>query len=691
MKFRIGTGVVLAALALALVSLSGCEDTAKHAAKVRPPAAAPQPQTAQAPPATVTTPESQPPAEPQPSAEQQSSSEPQSPAKPQTPAALPLPKSAPDAQTLGSQSQSSVDQLIARVQSMYNAGQQAYDAGQLAEARKDFNAAVNLLMKSGLDETRDPRLQQLFNQITDTMQNYEIEAEQEDEAVAESGGDTGDITADNENQDQDQSQAAPESTAPIEEIANMESLPATDPRLAAMAEKELITVPHDLPLTVNPLVLQYLSFFESPRGRDIVEMGLQRAGRYRAMIESTFKKEGLPQDLIYLAQAESAFKPKALSRMGARGIWQFMPYRGEEYGLDRNYFVDERDDPVAATQAAAEHLRDLYAMFGDWYLAMAAYNSGPVNVARAVERTGYADFWELEKRNTLPAQTKNYVPIILALTLIAKDPALYGIQIDPDQPIKYDSVALDHSISLQLVAEATGANLDDLQSLNPQLVRGITPATPGFMLRVPQGTGVALRSSIHDIPPDKWTSWRLVKYQSGDSLNDIAKRFHVTMASLRNANDDLDPAEPPADGTELIVPAAPPRLRLVHYRTRRTESLDSIALKFSVSASELQKWNHLRSERVPRGRTLRIYENVYASGPASRPLPAARPNASATAPASVKAASGASPVEHRVRQGETLWSIARAYRTTVDALKAANPFLANRGLEVGDLLTIIPR
>ncbi|HEV2489833.1 MAG TPA: hypothetical protein VGT03_08495, partial [Candidatus Acidoferrales bacterium] len=285
MKFRIGTGVVLAALALTLVSLSGCEDTAKHAAKVRPPAAAPQPQTAQAPPATVTTPESQPPAEPQPSAEQQSSSEPQSPAKPQTPAALPLPKSAPDAQTLGSQSQSSVDQLIARVQSMYNAGQQAYDAGQLAEARKDFNAAVNLLMKSGLDETRDPRLQQLFNQITDTMQNYEIEAEQEDEAVAESGGDTGDITTGDESQDQDQSQAAPESTAPIEEIANMESLPATDPRLAAMAEKELITVPHDLPLTVNPLVLQYLSFFESPRGRDIVEMGLQRAGRYRAMIE----------------------------------------------------------------------------------------------------------------------------------------------------------------------------------------------------------------------------------------------------------------------------------------------------------------------------------------------------------------------------------------------------------------------
>ena len=665
MKARTEFLVIGAALALAFASVSGCEDTAKHAAKVRPPAAAPQPQPAQAAPVATSA------------------------AEPQMPAELPPPENIPHLQALVTPVHPTVDLLIDRVQSAYNAGQQAYQDGDLAEARRDFNAAVNLLMKSGLDQTRDPRLQQLFNQITDTMQNYEIEAEQEDEAVAESGGDTGDMGTDEESQDQ--TQAPPEPSAPIEEIASMESLPATDPRLAAMAEKELISVPHDLPLTVNPLVLQYLSFFESPRGRDIVEMGLQRAGRYRAMIESTLKKEGLPQDLIYLAQAESAFKPKALSRMGARGIWQFMPYRGEEYGLERNYFVDERDDPAAATQAAAEHLRDLYAMFGDWYLVMAAYNSGPVNVARAVERTGYADFWELERRNTLPAQTKNYGPIILALTLIAKDPALYGVQVDPDPPLKFDTVSLDHSISLQLVSDATGASLDDLQSLNPELVRGITPSTPGFTLRVPPGSADTLRSSIQAIPPDKWTSWRMVKLESGETLGDVARQFHATLASLQKANDGLDPQNPPADGTELVVPAAPPRLRLVHYRVRRTESLDSIALKFSVSASELQKWNHLRSERVPRGRTLRIYENVYATGPAASTVAAARLKTAQRPATAVKTAARTSPVEHRVRPGETLWSIARSYRTTVDALKAANPFLANRGLEVGDLLMIAPR
>ena len=661
MRTRTQLWIIGAALALAFAFISGCEDAAKHAAKVRPPASAPQPAQA-APVATAVV-------------------------EPQMPAELPLPARIPHLNALSPQPLKTVDALIERVQSAYSAGQQAYQDGDLADARRDFNAAVNLLMKSGLDQTRDPRLQDLFNQITDTMQNYEIEAEQEDEDVAESGGDTGDMGTDDESQDQTQ---AAEPSAPIEEIANMESLPATDPRLAAMAEKELISVPHDLPLTVNPLVLQYLSFFESPRGRDIVEMGLQRAGRYRAMIESVLKKEGLPQDLIYLAQAESAFKPKALSRMGARGIWQFMPYRGEEYGLERNYFVDERDDPVAATKAAAEHLRDLYGMFGDWYLVMAAYNSGPLNVARAIERTGYADFWQLERRNTLPAQTKNYVPIILALTLIAKDPALYGIQVDPDQPLKFDTVSLDHSISLQLVADATGASLDDLQSLNPELIRGITPATPGFALRVPPGSADALRDSIEGIPPDKWTSWRLVKLDPGETLGDIARQFHVTLASLQNANDDLDLQNPPADGAELVVPAAPPRLRLVRYRVRRTQSLESIASHFSVSVAELRRWNHLRGDRAPRGRLLRIYETYYPFQSAGRAAVAST-RAERQRASTVPAAARSGAVEHRVRPGETLWSIARAYRTTVDALKAANPFLATRGLEVGDLLMIGPR
>lgn len=652
MRVRKGISILASTLSLSFLAVVGCEDTAKHALQVRQPAPTPQASTVNA--GSV--------------------------------GALPFPAHTPDLQALVRGPQPAVDALIAQVQASFDAGQQAYQAGQLVVARRDFNAALDRLMKSGLETTGDPRLQDLFNRIVDTMQGYEMEAEQKDEAAA----DEGDETADNsDTTDESQAAAQPEPTAPIEEIANMESLPATDPRLAAMAEKELISVAHDLPLTVNASVLQYLSFFESPRGREIVEVGLQRAGRYRAMIESTLKKEGVPLDLIYLAQAESAFKPKVVSSMGARGIWQFMPYTGEEYGLDRNYWVDKRNDPAAATRAAAEHFRDLYQMFGDWYLVMAAYNSGPLNVARAVERTGYADFWELQKRNALPAQTKNYVPIILALAMVAKDPLLYGIHVDPDQPLTFDTVKLDHSVSLRLVADATNASLDDLQALNPELVRSITPSEPGFALHVPQGTGAQLQKEIASIPPDKLTTWRIAKLESGQTLGEIARQYHVSRASLENVN-VIDAHDPPAAGTELIIPAAPPRLRLVHYYVRRAVPLDEIASRFNVSVGELQRWNHLRGSRAPRGRTLRIYESTYPGETPARSVTsshAARGRVQAT----VEKTSHQESAGHRVRPGETLWSIARTYGTTVSALKQENPFLASRELKAGDRLSVAPK
>ncbi|HEV2290126.1 MAG TPA: LysM peptidoglycan-binding domain-containing protein [Candidatus Acidoferrales bacterium] len=659
MKGVKGLGLA-AALGAALLAIWGCQEGAKSAVKVKPPVSVP--------PATA-------------SAVAKLGD-------------LPIPSASPDLSALSPSTRPAVDALIAQVQASYDAGQAAYKAGDLEAARKDFNAALNHLMKSRLETTGDVRLQQLFNQIVDTMQDYELSVEKQDEATTDSSDeDNGDTDTDTDTSEDVQPPSPDQPTAPIEEIANMESLPATDPRLAALAEKELVSVPHDLPLTVNASVLQYLSFFESPRGREIVEMGLQRAGRYRAMIESTLKQEGLPQDLIYLAQAESAFKPRAVSSKGARGVWQFMPYTGAEYGLDRNYWVDERDDPTEATRAAAEHLRDLYQMFGDWYLVMAAYNSGPLNVARAVEHTGYADFWELQRRNALPAQTKDYVPIILALALVAKDPPLYGIHVDPDAPTQFDAIELKHSISLRLVSDATGTSLDDLQALNPELIRGITPAAPDFALRVPQGTGEELQKAVSAIPPDKWTTWRLAKLGPDQTLGEVAREFHVTLASLENAN-MIDPHDPPATGTELVVPAAPPRLRLVHYRVKRGDTLDDIASRYSVSTAELQRWNHLRTEHAPRGRLLRIYEEYYptAAYATERSVStASRRRSTAGAPAAAKTAAHNGEIVHRVEAGETLWSIAHEYGTTVDAIKQSNPFLGTRGLQVGDRLHITPR
>ena len=668
---RSGIVLVAAALAVFAAGFSGCEETAKNSVQVRQPAPTPQQTASQASPRTASG----------------------------TAFAgigdLPFPQNPPDVSPLTQSSEPTVDALIDQVQASFDAAQQAYQAGQLDVARKDFHAALNRLMNSNLEATGDARLQDLFNRIVDTMQTDEMATEEKDEATAEANEDAADAadnanaTASADNSDDTSAEAPPEPTAPIEEIADMEDLPASDPRLAATAEKELITVPHDLPLTINASVLQYLSFFASPRGREIVEMGLERAGRYRAMIESTLKKEGLPQDLIYLAQAESAFKPRAVSSKGARGIWQFMPYSGQEYGLHRTYYVDERDDPAAATEAAAEMLRDLYQTYGDWYLVMAAYNSGPMNVARAVERTGYADFWDLKRMNALPEQTKNYVPIILALALVAKDPGLYGIHVDPDADLGFDSVSMEHSISLRLVSDATGAGLDDLQALNPELVRGVTP--PDFALKVPKGTGDQLKTEIADIPADKLTSWRLAKFSEGETLGEVARQYHVTLASLENVN-VIDTHDPPATGTVLIVPAAPPRVRLIYYRVRQADTLDSIAARYEVSVNDLQRWNHLRSSRTPHGRTLRIYENSYSGETATAPRRTmTAQNANEHAQTVVESDARHQAVEHKVRSGETLWSIAREYGTTVEALKQANPFLAERELEVGDRLNIAPR
>ena len=249
------------------------------------------------------------------------------------------------------------------------------------------------------------------------------------------------------------------------------------------------------------------------------------------MIARVLHEEGVPQDLIYLAQAESAFQPLALSRAGARGMWQFVAYRGQQYGLRRTWWIDERQDPEKATRAAAQHLRDLYGLFGDWYLAMAAYNCGPGNVQKGIERTGYADFWELYRRNVLPKETKNYVPIILALTLIAKDAAHYGIDVDPEVPVATDIVKPGRAIDLRLVAETIDVDAETLRGLNPSLLRLATPDDPAFELHLPAGTSERFSAEIADIPANKWVSWRRHRVEAGETLTSIAK-IGITMPAI---------------------------------------------------------------------------------------------------------------------------------------------------------------
>lgn len=569
------------------------------------------------------------------------------------------------------------ERVAAQSQAAFNAGELDFRAGHLGRARAEFDEALDGLLASGFDLEADPRLSSLYHHMVETVSADELEAFRDGDGFSEQKS----------------------TPAPIDEIAE-QPIPQPenfDPNLRGRVEGEVGAIAHDMPLTVNDQVLAYLNYFRTAHGSAIVETGLHRSGRYRDMVRRVLKEEGVPEDLIYLAQAESAFQPQAVSKAGARGMWQFMSFAGHKYGLQKTWWVDERQDPEKATHAAARDLRDLYDQFGDWYLAMAAYNSGAGAVQRAVERTGYADFWELYHRNVLPKETQNYVPIILALTLISKDPARYGIQVDPEPPIKADTVKPGQAIDLRLVAETIDTDLETLRSLNPQLLRLVTPPDPDFVLQLPEGTAGRFFADIAAIPPEKWVSWRRHKVEEGETLYSISKRYHVLPAAVADAN-DLAASAPLEVGQKLIIPAAARSEaatgKVIRYRVRRTDTLGTIADEFDVTTAELRKWNHLRSDHVARGMRLRIYPGGMTP-PQAKPQEApagtvvARKTDAAKPPV-VEAGPRGSTVVHRVKPGETLWSIARAYRTTVEAIQAGNRYLFSRPLQVGDTLTILP-
>ena len=292
----------------------------------------------------------------------------------------------------------------------------------------------------------------------------------------------------------------------------------------------------------------------------------------------------------------------------------------------------------------------------------------------------------MQKRHALPKQTQNYVPIILALTLVAKEPALYGVQVQAEKPMESETVRPGHPISLSLVADVTGADLDDLRMLNPELLRNVTPNDPQFELKLPAGLGQKFQENIQHVPAEKWTSWRMHTVDSGETLAEIARRYRVTVKAIESAN-HLEAHATLPEGFLLNVPTPPPAVRLVSYRVKRGDTLEGIAERYDVTVAQLKRWNNIHGSSVPRGARLRIYAGGEPSGNA-RGKKLAENGDAAVHNVSTRSASKAAAVQHRVKAGETLYSIARAYKTSVSALRQSNPFLADRELEAGDMLTI---
>lgn len=422
-----------------------------------------------------------------------------------------------------------LDAYARKADEHFAAGKKLYETGDPDGARREFDLAMDALLSAPGDLPDRQRLERKLDQMSDAIFRYDVEGL--------GGGKANDeIVYDK---------------PPLDDILEM-TFPV-DPNLKPKVSEELTATVSQLPLELSDPVLSFIHYFSTDRGHKILAGGLRRSGRYRAMIERVLTEEGVPKELIYLAQEESGFSPRAKSVKSCIGLWQFAAFRGKEYGLTQNAEVDERMDPEKSTRAAARHLRDLYQHFGDWYLAMAAYDCGPGCVDRAVERTGYADFWELHRLNALPQETKNYVPLILALTIMAKNPQDYGLQdLDPEPPLEAGKVTMKAPTSLALVADAVGSTVSELQELNPSLLRGVAP--DGFELRIPNGSSAALESALAQVPLDHRASWRLHRAESGDTLAGIAKRFGSAPKLLADANAGLGGEVVP--GQLLVVPVS---------------------------------------------------------------------------------------------------------------------------------------
>jgi membrane-bound lytic murein transglycosylase D len=502
-------------------------------------------------------------------------------------------------------------QLIDQAEDLYTAGLDDYQSGDMGRAKQEFDHALSVLLESRVGVLNDNRLTEEFDLLEDNINDIEIAAIKQGNPLS----------------------AHPYVPTPIESFSGL-TFTANTGAMERMRQ-EMRSVHSDIPLVMNQSVSGAVAYL-TQHARGYLTSVLERLGKYGPMISKTFREDGLPQDLIYLPGPESAYDPQALSRKGARGLWQLMTATAELYGLKVNYAVDEREDPYKSTQVAARDLKYLYKMFGDWYLALAAYDSGPGTVQRAIQSTGYADYWKLRTLHVLPPETESYVPVFLATALIVKDPQAYGFHVKPDPPLEVQRVRVEVPTDLRLIADLIGCPADDLASLNPALKGWTTPAyDPGFMLNLPEGTRGTFEQRIALVPQAERRWWRAHKVARGDTLARVAAEYHISRVRLAEAN-HLSLADDLPGGAYLLIPLAPSYRtvtarasgrwvrRPYYYRVKRGDNLDLIADRYDVTTYQIRRWNHLRSSHLVAGRRLLVYRLVPVYRYAGRRTPRRR-------------------------------------------------------------------
>jgi membrane-bound lytic murein transglycosylase D len=517
--------------------------------------------------------------------------------------------------------------LIAVSTRHFETGQTDLLLGHLESARSAFNQALEVLLESPYGARSEPRIREHFDRLVERISAFEVTA------LAQGDGFT-------------EKKYEPASIDDLLAISTFDKPATAETREAVAADFESTT--HDIDIPLNARVLSYVELFTG-RLKGYLQDGLGRGAKYLPMIQDVFRAEGLPLDLAYVPLVESAFKADALSRAKAKGMWQFMRGTALENGLKNDWYIDERAEPEKATRAAAKYLKTLYGMFGDWHLALASYNGGPGRVQGAIRRAGgVTDFWRLSaSRRYLPQETRDYVPLILAAMIIARNPVQYGLDIEPllETP-NFETVMLPDAVDLRRVAEWAGTSVQAIQDLNPELRRWTTPVrSKDYELKVPEGAAELVRVGLAESSSDATAlNWHTVR--KGETLVSIARKLKVNRADLAEAN-YLSAKSRVTTGQQLIIPRAPTLLLATRTETPaplvETQKVDAIV------------------------------------------------TASATVPNAVEtddtAASAQSKLVYRVKRGDTLASIARVFKTTVASLKKWNG-LSGNVIRAGERLTI---
>ena len=452
-------------------------------------------------------------------------------------------------------SSTTTQSVIDRAEESFLRGEEAHTKGLSDIARKMFDISLDTVLQSGIDLKTDSKLANYYRALVDRIHKHEAQP--------------GDVH---------QAEDLPEIAEPsvLDEVSEIKESDLT----IVTPEGIKIFGRYDFDFAVAPPVFQFINFFVAGRGHSTMQIGLQRSGRYRQMVEKIFKEERVPIDLMWLAQAESVWKPNALSRAAAKGIWQFIPSTGTRYGLAQTTWIDERSQPEKSTRAAARYLRWLHDHFaGDWLLAMAAYNSGENRVDNAIAKSGYADFWELYKRGLLPQETRNYVPCILSIIIISKNQKRYGFDVTPDSPFSYDTVEVPGQTDLKVVADLVGVSYDTIQDLNAELRRGASPAGERYTIKVPKGMKKQFEIAYADLPEEKRV--RKISVPS----EEIAVRYRRDY-----------------------------RVQFASYQVRRGDTLLSVARRTGVSVQELARLNRISSRgELRKGQTVKIPKTVRAA------------------------------------------------------------------------------